>query len=174
MIQLFTPDQYVENFQHIDIDSLVHLHKKLVICDIDNTLVAHDESMPSIEAKQFVEAVLSCGLQICLISNNHKDRVTAFAKQLQIHSYSFAKKPLKHTYKKILKDYAMKRSDVVAIGDQLLTDVLGAKRMKLYVILSHPLFQKDLKSTKLNRKIETYIYKRLQAKKILTKGVFDE
>ncbi|MDF9824075.1 HAD superfamily phosphatase (TIGR01668 family) [Breznakia sp. PF5-3] len=174
MIRLFTPDLYVKSFMDIDIQKLVKMNKKLIICDIDNTLVAHDMSLPSDKAKQFVENVLASGLQICLISNNHKERVETFAKALGIHRYSFAKKPIKWTYRKILKDYAMKAEDVVAIGDQLLTDVLGAKRMKIYAILTSPLVDRDLNSTKINRKIERRIYKRLENRGILKRGVFNE
>ena len=42
-------------------------------------------------------------------------------------------KPLKKTYKKILKKY--KKEECIFIGDQFMTDVLGAKRCGLKVIL---------------------------------------
>lgn len=174
MIGLFTPNEYRKDFTYIDIEKLKKLHKKLIICDIDNTLVAHDEKLPSLAAKSFVARVKAQGLDICLISNNHKERVEVFAKALSLRCYSFAKKPLSYTYRKILNDYQIDPSAVVAIGDQLLTDVLGAKRMRIYVILTHPLVERDLQSTKLNRKLEHRIYKHMEKKKILKKGVFDE
>lgn len=174
MIHLFTPDEYLKNFTYVDVEKIKKKDKKLIICDIDNTLVAHDESMPSKEAKAFVKRVQDSGLDICLISNNHKDRVQVFAEDLGLPFYSFAKKPLKLTYRKILKDYKMKAKDIVAIGDQMLTDVFGAKRMRIYCILTNPLVERDLNSTKFNRKIENQVFRVLERKKILKKGEFNE
>ena len=174
MIRLFKPFKYVRSFRSIDVDNLIEHKKKLVICDIDNTLVAHDEALPSQEAKDFIKRVQDAGLQICLISNNNKDRVKLFADALEVPYYGFAKKPLRVTYKQILKDYNMKPSDIVAVGDQLLTDVFGGNRMSIDTILTHPLVTRDLKTTKLNRRLENQIYRRLEKKNVMKRGVFDE
>jgi len=174
MIRLFTPFKYVKSFHSIRVEKLVEHKKKLVICDIDNTLVAHDEPHPSQEVKAFVKRVQDAGLQICLISNNNKERVKVFAKELGIAYYGFAKKPLRSTYKQILKDYKLQANDLVAVGDQLLTDVFGANRMHIDTILTHPLVMRDLKATKLNRRVENQIYRSLEKRKIMKRGVFDE
>ena len=174
MIRLFRPFKYIKSFHFIDINHLKEHKKKLIICDIDNTLVAHDEALPSQAVKDFVLQVQNAGLLICLISNNNKERVQRFADALKIKCYGFAKKPLRLTYKQILKDYNMKPSDIVAVGDQLLTDVLGGNRMNIDVILTHPLVTRDLKATKLNRRLENQIYRHLEKKKIMKRGVFDE
>lgn len=174
MLKLFTPDLYYESFDKIPLKKLIEMQKKLVLCDIDNTLVAHNEPLPNEKVFAFIEAIRSHGMDICLISNNHRDRVEAFAEMIHLPFYSFAKKPLKGTYRQILHDYKLDVSDVIAIGDQLLTDVVGAKRMKMDVILTHPLYQKDLLATKINRMFENFVFRRLKKRGKLERGIFDE
>lgn len=174
MIHLFTPDLYYESFRSINLDKVCKRKKKLILCDLDNTLVAHDEALPNEEVLSFVKAVQERQLMICLISNNHERRVQLFASKLSLPYYSFAKKPLKVTYRKIMKDYKISVHEMIVVGDQLLTDVFGAKRMKIDAILTKPLYQKDLKSTKINRRLEELIYSRLERKGKLKRGIFDE
>ncbi|MFV0381778.1 MAG: YqeG family HAD IIIA-type phosphatase [Breznakia sp.] len=174
MIKKLQPKEYRKDFQHIDINHLKTKGIKLIICDLDNTLVAHDEPLPNEQVRLFIEKVKRSGLQICVISNNQKGRVKTFVKDLDIYAYAFAKKPLSWTYRKVKKDYALQGCEIAAVGDQILTDVWGGNRQGMYTILTHPLAQKDLKSTKVNRLIEQFLFKRLDAKGVLKKGVFDE
>ena len=79
-------------------------------------------------------------------------------------------KPLKRKYKKILKIYKYKESEIAAIGDQILTDVFGANRVGITSIFVDKLSKEDKLFTKINRKIEKRILKRLNKKGIYEKG----
>lgn len=172
MLRLFTPNKYIKDFRYVDIDDLKKHGIKLVICDIDNTLVAHDEKHPNEEVKAFVKE-MQTHFAFCLISNNFNERVTTFAKDLHVPCYSMAKKPLKLTYQKIMREMGYPASQIASIGDQIMTDVLGGNRCHIYTILTHPLVVKDLASTKINRVFENMVFQRLAKKGILTKGEFD-
>lgn len=176
MLGFVTPDYYLSSYRKLDGEMLIKKGIKVLICDIDNTLVAHDEALPDASAKEFIHRMLQCGLDVILISNNVEERVATFAQGLddEVKYYPFAKKPLKHTYKKMLKEQGYKASEAAVIGDQLLTDVIGAKRMHFYTILTCPVAQKDLTCTKINRVFENMIYKILAKKKRLVKGEYDE
>ncbi len=54
--------------------------------------------------------------------------------------------------------------EVVVIGDQLLTDVLGGNRVGLHTILVVPVAQTDGLVTRFNRKIERRIMKNMKKK----------
>lgn len=172
MLKLFYPKVYVQNFLDVNVEKLKKLGIKLIVCDIDNTLVAHDIAHPDEQVKAFIQRVQAAGLEIYLVSNNHYDRVSTFAKSLNVPCYPFAKKPLKKTYRQILKDAKVRPNEVAALGDQLLTDVLGANRMGIYPMLTQPLVQKDLKVTKINRTFENMIYRQLERKNLLKKGEY--
>ncbi len=173
-MKLFTPNEYVKDFTCIDLAQLQKKGIKMIICDVDNTLVAHDEKVPSAAVHAFKEEVLKRGFLFCLISNNVNERVSIFAKELQVDYYPNAKKPLSATYQKIINDYGIDPCFISAVGDQLLTDVWGGNRMNMYTILTHPLYTKDLVWTKFNRFIEQQVFKKLEKQGLLKKGDFNE
>lgn len=174
MIQLFTPDYYIHSFAALRPSYIKEQGIKLLICDIDNTLVAHDEQLPDEPVIQFVEKMKKAGIQIVFISNNVEERVRRFAEFFKADYYSFALKPLPITYRKMLKKYDMQRKEVAMLGDQLLTDILGANLMGFHTILTAPRVTRDLSFTKVNRIVESVIFKLLKITKRLCKGEYDE
>ena len=174
MLSFFTPDYYIQTFEQLNPDFLVKKGIRLLICDIDNTLVAHDDANPNDDVRIFVQKLKEAGIDFILISNNTVERTSVFAKQLGVPGFGFAKKPFKWTYKKILKEYDYKVDEIAVLGDQLLTDVCGGKRMKVFTILTDPLYQRDGTHTKFNRKIENRLFRSLEEKKYLLRGQYHE
>lgn len=174
MKKLFTPDCYIRSFQDLNIQRLCALGIRVLVCDIDNTLVAHDIAVPDEAVKGFVKQVKAAGLQLVLVSNNVKERVDTFAKGLDVKTYPFAQKPLKKTYKKMMRDSGFAAHQIAVLGDQLLTDMLGANRIGFYTILTTPVAQKDLKCTKINRFFENMVFHVLALQGKLHRGEYDE
>ena len=73
-MKLFTPDYYVESYRALDVERLKQHGIRLLVCDIDNTLAAHDEPLPDDAAKAFVKRVRDAGIQVVFISNNKRER----------------------------------------------------------------------------------------------------
>lgn len=174
MLNLFTPNYYIRTYDALRIAFLKEHDIQLLICDIDNTLVPHDVALPDNRAKAFLKTMQDAGIQLVFMSNNVEDRVVTFAKGLDIPYYHFALKPLPKTYKKMMKDYDVKREHIAVLGDQLMTDILGANYMKFYTILTAPIAQKDLSFTKFNRIFESMVFALLKISGKLKKGEFDE
>lgn len=166
MLNKFTPTYTVEHFKDIKIDKLLANDIKLILCDVDNTLVAPDNPNVSEEAKLFIEALLAANIEVVLISNNTYERISIFNQDLNLAFYPMALKPLPKTYNKIKKDYKhIKVEEMISIGDQVLTDVLGSKIAGIAVILVKQIVEKDLMVTKLNRFLEGFIIKILKRRK---------
>jgi hypothetical protein len=53
-----------------------------------------------------------------------------------------------------------KRRETVVIGDQLFTDVLGAKMLGLHAVLTEPIVPHDFALTRVLRFLERIVYKR--------------
>ena len=70
--------------------------------------------------------------------------------------------------------YKLELSEVVIIGDQILTDILGGNRVGIKTILVNPISKKDRKVTMINRRIERYIMNKLKLRKLFTKGKYYE
>lgn len=174
MLNLFTPNYYIHHFTALRPDYLKEHGIRLLVCDIDNTLVAHDVALPDEAVISFLHNVKEAGIDIVFISNNVEERVATFAKDLAIPYYPFALKPLPKTYFKMLKEKGISKKQVAVLGDQLLTDILGAKLVGLHAILTAPVVERDLACTKVNRKIENIVFTLLKKSKRLTKGEYNE
>ena len=174
MLKLFTPNYYIHRYTALRPAFLKEQGIQLLICDIDNTLVPHDVAVPDDEAIAFLESIQDAGIQIVFISNNVEERVATFAKGLNIPFYPFAMKPLPKTYRKMLKDFHVKRDVVAVLGDQLMTDILGANVMRFYTILTAQVVELDLSFTKVNRVFENIVFSLLKVTGKLVKGEYDE
>ena len=174
MLKLFTPNYYIHRYTALRPAFLKEQGIQLLICDIDNTLVPHDVAVPDDEAIAFLKSIQDAGIQIVFISNNVEERVATFAKGLNIPFYPFAMKPLPKTYRKMLKDFHVKRDVVAVLGDQLMTDILGANVMRFYTILTAQVVERDLSFTKVNRVFENIVFSLLKVTGKLGKGEYDE
>jgi HAD superfamily phosphatase (TIGR01668 family) len=160
MLKYFTYNEYVENIFEIDLEKLYQTGKRLILTDLDNTLVGSDASVPTAEVLAWLNRAKEIGFVVKIASNNNAERVRIFAENLDINSYGLVYKPLAFKVRKYMKGYT--KDQVVFIGDQLLTDVFVSKRLGLYMILVRPVkLSADEDITKFNRKIERWIVKGL-------------
>ncbi len=167
----FKPTYYIRSFQSLPNDCLNH--KKLILCDLDNTLVSHDEPLPSIVHHDFINMLKQQNIQFVIVSNNHKKRVQLFADALGVEFIDSTRKPLVFKVKRFLKKASVHPSETLFIGDQLLTDMLCANRLGIEGVLVQPVVDHDIVVTSFNRKFESIIFRHYEKKGVLKKGVFD-
>jgi len=161
MLKYFTYDEYASSIFDIDLEKLYEMGKRLIITDLDNTLVRSDAPLPTPEVLDWLEVAKDIGFEVKIASNNSAERVRVFSEDLEIESFGMAFKPLKYRIRRLMKGY--KKDQVVFFGDQLLTDVAVSKRCGLYMILVRPVnLAADEDITKFNRKIERQIVKGLK------------
>ncbi len=171
----FKPSLYLQSFSDLNVNSLRANGIKLLICDLDNTLVAHYKKLPSNKIVKFFEQLKLIGIKVVIISNNTQKRVNVFCKNLPIDGYyGGAKKPFKGQTLKIIKKYNVKLKEIIIMGDQLVTDILLANRLKVESILIQPIVSVDLSMNKFNYFLEKFIYKKLERNNILHRGIYDE
>lgn len=151
------------NERHLDkviIEKIIEKGYTGVLLDIDNTLVLWRESTLTKPAQSMIEQMKAAGLTLCLVSNGKSARAKKMAEDLGILYVSKAYKPLKIGLKRALKLMNTKVGQTIMIGDQLLTDVWGAKRMGMDYILVEPISLVESPFTRINRVIERFIFKR--------------
>jgi len=165
LIRHFVADEYAKNIFEIDLKKLKDAGKKVIFTDLDNTLVGSAVKHPTPEIIAFIKDAKEMGFEILIMSNNNFKRVSLFTKDLGITAHHKALKPLKVKMGRILKNY--KRDEVIMIGDQLMTDVLVAKRLGLYTILVEPIeLKQDERRTKINRKLERLVVRSLKKRSL--------
>jgi uncharacterized protein len=157
MLKHFLPDQHVQNILDITPEMLVERGVKGIITDLDNTLVEWDRPEATPELIKWFTSIKEKGILITIVSNNTQQRVKSFSDPVEIPFIYSARKPMNKAFKRALKDMKLKNQEVVVIGDQLLTDVLGGNRIGLHTILVVPVASSDGFWTRFNRKIERII-----------------
>lgn len=163
---LFKPNQILNRFNELNINELKDRGFKTVFIDIDNTITAPGTGEFTQEAKKFVENIKDAGLRPVIFSNNTKKRVSSFISGYDVDWYYLALKPLPFALLKLCKKFKCKPSECVVIGDQLLTDILCANLSGSYGIYSKQLQEKDTPLTKINRKFEKIIWRKLKNEKM--------
>lgn len=162
--KILKPNWYAERIYDINPNSLINDGIKTIFFDLDNTLIPYYEELPYEETKHFVKYLKNKGLNIYVISNNHLDRVEKFSNDLGCKFSYMSFKPLTFKLKKFIKKENLNKNEIIIIGDQLLTDVICSKLLKIKSCLVKPACEGDLKKTKLNRFIDNII-RRKQFKK---------
>jgi HAD superfamily phosphatase (TIGR01668 family) len=157
---LIYPKIYLDNVKKIDIKLLKEFNIKGLLLDVDNTLI--DTNCNLLDGIiQWCEELKNHDIKICILSNTpNKNKVINVANQLKIPYIYFAKKPFKSGFlkgKEILK--INNNNEIAAVGDQILTDVIGANRTGMISILVNPISKKDLWITQIKRPIENLIIK---------------
>ena len=128
MLDLFIPDVYAQSIYTINYKKLKKNGIKCLLFDLDNTIASYKTKEPDQKVKELI-ARLEEDFKVIIISNSNKNRLRPFKEKLNIDVAFSSKKPLKGKYKKILSLYKFRIDEVACIGDQLLTDILGANRM---------------------------------------------
>lgn len=164
MLNLFLPNQHVKSIFEINPFILKEKGIKGIITDLDNTLVEWDRLEATPQLIKWFQEMKENGIIITIVSNNNEERVKQFSGPLEIDYIYKARKPMGKAFRKALRDMKLKKEEIVVIGDQLLTDVLGGNRCGLHTILVLPVSQSDGFFTRINRRIERSILNRMKRK----------
>ncbi len=143
MIKLFTPTSYMPRISQIDFAGLRADGVRGVIVDLDNTLVGYRALEPHATDADWVSRAADHGIQIIMVTNNSTPWAASVARKLDIPIVAKARKPLGRGFRRALELLELPGESVVVIGDQLFTDVLGARLCGLRVILVDPLVRRD-------------------------------
>ena len=165
----FSPDDFVEKYEFIDVEYMNMHNKKVIISDLDNTLISWDSKKDTKELNRWLKKMKRAGFDIIVVSNNNEERVEEFCKQLNLQYVADAKKPLTHGFKKALSKLNRKPEEAIILGDQVLTDVFGAKSLGGMSVLVKPISKTDAFKTRINRFFEGIIIQNLTRRKLFPK-----
>lgn len=156
MFNKFFPDDYVASTYMIPFEKLYEEGYRGLIFDIDNTLVPHGAPADD-RAKKLFTRLKETGFRCCLISNNQEPRVKMFNEEIQVDYICNAHKPSTKNYIKAMQIMGTDTSNTIFVGDQLFTDVWGAKRTGIRNILVKPIHPKEEIQIVLKRYLERIV-----------------
>ncbi|WP_027107677.1 YqeG family HAD IIIA-type phosphatase [Lacticigenium naphthae] len=157
MLNSFKPTWMVESIYQISPEQLKKQNVKAVLADLDNTLIAWDNPEGTQATIQWIETMKKNDIEVIILSNNSKKRVGKIARILKLKFVSRGLKPLTRGFTVALNLLPYKKSEIIMVGDQIVTDIRGANAFGIRSALVKPLLDSDAWNTKFNRFIELKI-----------------
>ena len=167
------PDIYCKDFYDIDPSLLRGLGIKKLIIDIDGTILPVDDINVPEELIRRINLFKAKQFDICLVSNNSEERVLPVAQALGVKYLCNANKPLPEAFDKALKVLEVERiCSVAMIGDQMLSDIKGARENGIHAILVKPISEHNNIKTATQRILQKRIEKHLKKRKLFNKDKY--
>ena len=170
MFNKLVPTFKNKNIFSVDFKSLKDLGYDTLFIDLDNTLDSPYVYSPDKKVFTLISKLKDLNFKIYIVSNNKQERVERYIKDLNVNYMFDVKKPFTKRIKKFIKENNIDISHAISIGDQVMTDVLMANRLKISVILLDPLTVKDEPITFIPRLLDKHFRKKIN-KLNLTKEI---
>ncbi len=150
---MIQPTWYYSSLNKIPYQKLKQKGIDYLLFDLDNTILSPYSNKIE-EQTLLLLKQLKKEFVVIIVSNSTKKRVSKIAQKLEVDYYSFSKKPSRKIFQKIKQQYQCENKKVIMIGDQIYTDILGAKRAGIDTILVDPISKSDFLLTKMIRFFE--------------------
>ena len=182
MLESINPEYRFSSLIKITPEWMKRHHYRVLLADIDNTLLPRNSNVVPEAYINWLVRMQQQDIAVVLATNNGGKRTEAIKKQLtdnglQIPILTWAGKPFPRAYAGAIRllgeshladsfDTVMQPSSVLAAGDQLFTDVLGAHWYNLPAAWLRPLSRNDFIGTKVLRLLEKWVVWYLTKKEI--------
>ena len=172
----YIPTYCVKSVFDLDYNKLYALGKKIILTDLDNTLISYKTSSACEKLQNFNIALRELGFKIYIVSNNNQKRITEFSKTFLIDGYLVkAKKPNPYKINQFIVQNKLNKNEIIYMGDQLVTDIAGANNADLDCVLVSTIDQSSQKwYTKINRLRERRIIKKISKFDLLQANIIKE
>ena len=140
---LLIPELICETVYDIPLSFFTDRGIKLLLLDIDNTLVTYDDEYPIEKNLSWFSDLEKVGISVAFVSNNHKERVEKYASRTGFPYFADAGKPSAKYYKEAMRAHSLQPSECAGVGDQIFTDVLAAHRAGCIGVLVSPIKDKE-------------------------------
>ncbi|MCD7837155.1 MAG: YqeG family HAD IIIA-type phosphatase [Lachnospiraceae bacterium] len=156
MFECFYPDYEEKSAYEIDYEILYEKGFRGIIFDIDNTLVPHGAPADD-RAVELFKRLHGIGFKTVLLSNNKEPRVKSFNDRVGSQYIFKAGKPAQSGYLKAMEKLGTGPDSTIFVGDQLFTDVWGAKKAGIRTYLTKPIDSKEEIQIVLKRYLEKIV-----------------
>lgn len=131
----FFPDIILPALTDITPEMLTARGIDFLMLDFDNTIVPYTTDVPTEEMRAWLARMQKSEIGLCVVSNSKRDRVRKFCQTYGLDWITHAKKPFLRGIRECLATYNLSPERTALVGDQIYTDVLGAKSGGLTAIL---------------------------------------
>ena len=158
LARYFRPDRHYETIAAIDLRGLWANGFRGLILDLDNTLVPWRSAEIPPDVAAWAKKATAMGFALCIASNTRiYTRLAEVAEALGATYVTGVTKPRRDGFRRAVQKMGLQQEQVAVIGDQLLTDILGARRLGLHAILVDRISDREFIVTRFNRCVERII-----------------
>jgi len=137
---LFRATYVVDSIYDISVEKLARRGIKLLLADLDNTLVPYGVPLPDDNLIRWRDELHAYGITLFVLSNNrHENRPRIFSEGLDVPYIGHAGKPKTSSFFKAMEQMHVTKEQAAIVGDQIFTDVLGGNRAGISTILVKPI-----------------------------------
>ena len=159
------PDFRFEKFNDMTVDFLKKEGIVGIILDIDNTLEPYEHPLPGKHVIAWLESLKAEGIGCAFVSNNNRERVELFNKDLGLPAFPKGGKPFKKNILKAMEIIGSDKSNTILMGDQVFTDVWAARNSGIKAALVPPINDKKDLFTRFKRWLEKPILKKYEKRR---------
>ena len=103
----FIPNEFHDTFFDIDFENLYQKGYRVILTDLDNTLITYEEFLPTEKIINKLDSLIELGFEVIIISNNQPSRIKGFLNGLNYKGLGNARKPFTVGFKKALIVYGI-------------------------------------------------------------------
>lgn len=141
---IIAPQRYVTSIDVVDLDDLKRCGVRGLLLDRDNTVIPRTTGVAPREVEAWMRRARELGFKICFVSNNDYERVEPTARLFEAGLVAKAHKPRPGGFLQAARDMGLTPQECFVIGDQLYTDIIGAKLAHMCHALVVPQCSQDL------------------------------
>lgn len=160
------PFALADSIYEVDVSFYHALGVKVILCDLDNTLVPYGVPEPDEKCFAWKKKLDEEGIRLYLVSNNSGKRVKRFATALGCSYACWMRKPFSGPLKKLLEEQRIDPKEAMLVGDQIMTDITAGNGAGVKTLLTEPLAFHEPPWTKWNR-----MFDKPKRRKIKKKGL---
>ena len=113
---------------------------RLLLADLDNTLVPYGVPLPDEKLKRWRDDLNRHGVTLFVLSNNrHESRPRIFSEGLEVPYIGHSGKPKTGSFYAAMERVGVTKEQTAIVGDQIFTDVLGGNRAGVSAVLVKPI-----------------------------------
>ena len=133
-------DMVCDSIYDVDVLALKAAGIRLLLADLDNTLVPYGVPLPTDRVYAWKEQLEEVGITLFVLSNNRRpNRPRIFSEGLGVPFIGHAGKPSVTGFYKAMERMGVNAGQTALVGDQIFTDVLGGNRAGVTTILVKPI-----------------------------------
>ncbi|WP_421016596.1 YqeG family HAD IIIA-type phosphatase [Furfurilactobacillus cerevisiae] len=161
MIANFKPTWMISAIYNVSPEQLKSAGIRVILTDLDNTLIAWNNPDGTPQLRRWIQTMHANNIRIVVVSNNSAARISRAVTPLGLEFVSRSLKPLTRGIRQAQRRLSLSNSEVVMVGDQLMTDMWAANNAHVRSILVKPLIETDKWDTRINRFFERFVMQRL-------------